>query len=348
MLTKLHKYKKYSVIILLGFMMQVLGSTALNAQDLDLHFSQFQLAPLQYNPALTGIFDADYRFSGLYRRQWQNVPVDYQTLGAAMDTRLPLKTDIPGIFSVGGLLNYDEAGDAQLRYTELAVMSSYAHPVGDQNWISLGIQAGYIQRRFSDAQLKWDRQFDGELYRPGLSPQEEFRATQTSFFDFSTGLNWHLRTSERMYFNLGSGIRHLTQPFVNFIDEAPKKWAMRYNAYIMANMPLTAQLDARFYGLTQFQGPAREWLASGGILYHFTDQSPYKMALGINLGWRAGDAFIPSVEFRYGPWTAGISYDINTSEFTKATNGQGGPEIMLVYLISSVKPPTTFKSCPVF
>jgi type IX secretion system PorP/SprF family membrane protein len=342
--TKLHKSKLFFCSSILGLVLSV----SLNAQDLDLHFSQFQLAPLQYNPAMAGLFEGDYRFSGVYRRQWQNVPVDYQTSGAGMDAKLPLKFDAPGFFSLGGLINHDEAGDAQLRYTELSLMGSYAYPLGPGKWLSLGVQGSYIQRRFSDQNLKWDRQFDGELYNPALSPQEDFRATQTSLFDLSTGLSGYYRPEDRLFFSMGIGIKHLTRPAVQFTDEAPQRWAMLYNTHLMANVPLSGELDARFYILGQLQGPSEEWISTAGLRYHLPSGLSLPLALGVHLGWRVGDALIPSVEINYGPWTAGLSYDINTSAFTRATNGQGGPEIMLIYILSKVKPLDTFRSCPVF
>ena len=60
------------------------------------------------------------------------------------------------------------------------------------------------------------------------------------------------------------------------------------------------------------------------------------------------DAVIPTFGINYLSWQFGLSYDINISQFKTATNGNGGPEIALIYTITKVKPPKTFKACPIF
>jgi hypothetical protein len=54
----------------------------------DIHFSQFDGALLNISPAYTGVFDGDYRFSAIYRSQWQAVPVGYSTFNINAETKL--------------------------------------------------------------------------------------------------------------------------------------------------------------------------------------------------------------------------------------------------------------------
>src|SRR5687767_6335292 len=60
------------------------SSNKLHAQ-IDPHFSQYYVYPSWLNPALTGAFDGTYRVSGIYRNQWGNVSVPYQTPGVSVD-----------------------------------------------------------------------------------------------------------------------------------------------------------------------------------------------------------------------------------------------------------------------
>src|SRR5688572_2302476 len=60
-----------SIVIL---MMMLCFSFSLLAQDI--HFSQYNSSPMNYNPGLTGFFNGDYRFSSNYRNQWSAIPVD--------------------------------------------------------------------------------------------------------------------------------------------------------------------------------------------------------------------------------------------------------------------------------
>ncbi len=336
--------KALPFLFLLSF--GVLFSPITSAQDLDIHFSQFYFAPMQHNPALTGIFAEDVRVAGIYRNQWRSVPVDYQTFSAAFDMKLPASFIRPGQLAVGAVFNYDEAGDAQMTFAELGLFASLSYPLDPSNWLTIGFQAGGGQRAFSDGNLKWDEQFDGEVYNPSLRPSETFRNDQAFFSDFSTGLNWHFQKDKRFHFNLGSGIKHLTTPIISFKDNSELQWNMRFNGYFNISVPLNTKLDANLYTLGQFQGKASELLAVAGLKYHINPV--YNFAVGANMGLRAGDALIPSIMVDYLQWTAGFSYDINTSEFVEATNGKGGPEIVIIYKVTKVKSTGDFRSCPVF
>jgi hypothetical protein len=61
-----------------------------------------------------------------------------------------------------------------------------------------------------------------------------------------------------------------------------------------------------------------------------------------------GDALIPAVQYEYGDWTIGLSYDWNISDFDVATRGRGGFELAVLYRPLPVPPVKKFKSCPVF
>jgi hypothetical protein len=63
---------------------------------------------------------------------------------------------------------------------------------------------------------------------------------------------------------------------------------------------------------------------------------------------RLGDALIPQLGLRYRVWEVGFSYDVNISEFQKATNRRGGPEFYLQYFLTRVQAPPVFKACPIF
>ena len=53
----------------------------------DIHFSQFNMSPVNLNPAFTGFFDGDYRGVANYRSQWSSVPVSYSTVSLQADLR---------------------------------------------------------------------------------------------------------------------------------------------------------------------------------------------------------------------------------------------------------------------
>ncbi|MEO1712595.1 MAG: type IX secretion system membrane protein PorP/SprF, partial [Bacteroidota bacterium] len=95
------------------FTLSLFCTISLTAQDL--HFSQFFNHAIYTSPGLVGVFDGDYRACGIYRSQWQSVPVDYRTFSAAFDMRLPVKILKEGYLSVGGILSADKAGDGEMQ-----------------------------------------------------------------------------------------------------------------------------------------------------------------------------------------------------------------------------------------
>src|ERR1700744_5202325 len=73
----------------------------------DIHFTQFNAAPLIINPAFTGNFDGQYRVAAIYRNQWQSVTVPYVTYGASIDA--PLVHDLSvDDYLAGGIQGYKD------------------------------------------------------------------------------------------------------------------------------------------------------------------------------------------------------------------------------------------------
>ena len=65
------------------FILFITLSNGITCQDI--HFSQFNLAPLNLNPAMTGSFNGDYRFVGNLRNQWSSVTVPYKTFAFSVE-----------------------------------------------------------------------------------------------------------------------------------------------------------------------------------------------------------------------------------------------------------------------
>jgi len=90
---------------------------SLKAQDP--HLSQFYVAPLQLNPALTGVINGNVRAGFLYRSQWGEVLRDestnqFRTMTAAVDFRIPIKKNALGI---GLEMMNDKAADSNFGTT---------------------------------------------------------------------------------------------------------------------------------------------------------------------------------------------------------------------------------------
>ena len=143
--------KSFQFLLLL--VMAGLSSIVTNAQ-VDPHFSQYYVYPAWLNPALTGVFDGQYRVSGIYRTQWGNITSPFQTFGVVAE----LTTDKN--INAGVSVMKQQAGDGGYGYTTAYGSVAYT----GVNWginqtqrLVFGFQGGFIQRRFDRSKLTLPR-----------------------------------------------------------------------------------------------------------------------------------------------------------------------------------------------
>lgn len=327
----------------------ILSLSELSAQDI--HLSQFNYSPLNINPALTGIFPQDIRFSGIYRKQWESVPVPYMTFSGAYDTKIFNRVAPNGFFGAGLLFNYDKQGTAALKLTQIALSGSYTQRLNDYNYLTVGLQIGTVNRGFSMEGLQFENQYNGDIFDPGLPTRENFEDTNISFLDYGTGINWHFQADQGLSLDAGTGIFHLSRPYQNFYNQTTDRLPLRTSVYIIGKTPVHPKMNLLIHAMTQFQGAYFEMVGGTAIEYALISTRGKEVSLQLGSNFRyadESDAIIPTFGIQYLSWQFGLSYDINISQFKEATNGNGGPEIALIYTIAKVKPPKTFKACPIF
>ncbi len=332
------------------WLLLVCSLLTLHAYTQDIHFSQYARSPLNLNPALTGAFQGDYRFQANYRNQW-NMPVPFNTFSVSAEKNFcavdcnELNCWRPKGLSLGALFNYDVAGDANLSLTQLQISASYTSILGGGFSITPGLMLGGGQRAFDPTKLYFDSQFNGKEFDPN-SFGDNFDNETKFLLDISGGLNLHYQSCKsRTAFDLGTGIFHINQPKANFYDANDTKLPTRISAYGLGTIQLTSRIDFLVRVLGQFQGPYTEVIVgASGRFYLKPGNRPGRTSIEIGGGIRLEDAFLLKAAFNYKMWVLGLSYDINTSDFTEATQGNGGPEFSLGYIL--YRPPVN-KICPV-
>lgn len=340
--------KPVRTVNILGFLLCMVVSTSIWSQDI--HFSQFNHTAANTNPALTGLFDGHYRFSGNYRSQWQSVPVPYRTFSAAFDSKFQHKLlGRRAYLGYGFVFNNDVAGDASLSLSELGINVAYVRQVGDDLYLSAGIQAMLGNKSASAEKILWEEQYNGDEFDPTLPSGEVFRHSNGSLASFSVGLNLHFQPQDsRTRIDGGLGLFHLNEPAFSFYGQPDVALPKKGNGYVLLNLQATDKIDARFNALFSRQADFRELVFGAALRYYLSVEKNRVLAVEGGLSLRLGDAFIPSVAFQVGNFEAGLSYDINYSDFTTATLRRGGPELFVNYIIWKVLPPPEFKSCPIF
>ncbi len=310
----------------------------------ELHFSQYFNSPLNLNPALTGVFDGDTRVYTNFKQQWKSVPVDYRSydIGGDMSFRTPGNENF---FSVGALVNYDQAGDLSLTLIGINLAGSYTLKLGEESFLTPGIGVRMASRAYDNANALTGNQWDGRAYDPSI-PAEFIGDESISYFDVNAGLNYRWARSFRQYIDLGIGVYHINGPNDRFKSNAvyDSKRPQRYSVYGMSNLPMSKDLDVIVNALASFQESYRELVLNGQVKLYLTDLK--NIAIYAGGGWRLGDAWYPMLALTYNSIYASFSYDFNISDFDIATDGNGGPELSIRYTIAKL--PTIYKPCPIY
>lgn len=315
----------------------------------DLHFSQFYNAPLNINPALTGVYPQDKRVIANVRSQWSSVPVPYMTTSISYDQKL-LNDGRLGNNILGGgiLLNYDKAGDAEMQTTQIGGVISYTRQLSKMHFLSGGFRVLVAQHRFDITKLTFDRQFVDGTFLPTANTGENFSNFNYNYVDIGGGINWLFQISKRMKFHFGVAASHLNRPKSTFFKTEDIRQTARWNLHLDATIQLTQKMDLMPAAIFSMQGPQQERLFGSAIRYHLDEHFAREKSLVIGTWYRMNDAAITSFGVSYPTWDAMISYDFNTSDFANATNGAGGVELSFIYTITTVKPMKDRKTCPIF
>jgi hypothetical protein len=97
----------------------------------------------------------------------------------------------------------------------------------------------------------------------------------------------------------------------------------------------------------QIQGVYRSLIIGSNIKYNLSNTHLKYLAVYFGSWLRNKDAVIFNLGIDYQNWFLGISYDVNISTLTTASNYRGGSEIAIRYIIQQYKPKKiTHRICP--
>lgn len=315
----------------------------------DIHFSQYNGSVLNMSPAFTGFFDGDYRMGAIYRSQWSSVPVPYRTFSIAADTRFnpkQLKSDCIG---AGLMFNNDISGDAAYTINQFYLSGSFIHKVTKDSTllVSAGISFGINSLGFNYNKMSFDNQYDGYAYNSSLGTGENFAQTKTLYVDFNIGLAAQYSFSQFTKLVYGFSYNHFANPTITYQNNATSKLDSKSVNFLSFSTPINKNLYVIPELIYSHQGKYNEFVPGANVKYVFDSDKNHSASLGIY--YRAGDAMIGRIGYTFKTTTAGISYDINTSKFTAATNRRGAFEIYVTHIIKRVRVFVPKKRvCPVF
>lgn len=331
------------IIIILCFLLGRLNGVAQ-----DLHFSQFTMTPLQLDPSITGKFGGDQRVILNYRDQWRSVAAPFKTYGFSFDTHLNQKRK-DNFFGIGLSVYSDRAGDINLGLTTLNFALAYHIKIAKDNYFSAGVQGGFLQGSLDVAKMRFGNQFDGTGHNATFDSQEAFGSTNFFKPNFSVGISYsygtntiHQVISNNGYdgkkVKVGIGVHNVVNPEYSFLNDNNENLNFRYILHTNSSFGIRGtNMAIQPSGFIAYQQQAIDFVFGSYFRYNLKEKSKFTQfsngaALNLGIHYRLGDALIPSLLIETGSLAFGVSYDMNLSGLTAASNGNGGFELSVRYI----------------
>ncbi|MDX2171744.1 MAG: PorP/SprF family type IX secretion system membrane protein [Bacteroidota bacterium] len=329
----MRKLKKQSVIVLFCLV------SLLRAQDF--HLSLYDAAPLFLNPAMTGLVDGKMRVHAHYRNQWNAVA--YKPFTTAL-----VSFDIPkGKWGFGGQISNMRAGFGNYNVFEALASVAYAVPLDKNRYhnLSLGLQAGFTQKRIEYQVLTFDNQWstgDGGSFDKGINNNENFQGQAQFQEAVNFGLlYYYAKQQSRINPFVGISGFNLTQPKETFFG-SDNRLPMRFYAHagLRINVSELFYFTPKILVYNQVNVVQQTIALDAG--YFFKGERFYALAGFI---MRPNDASIGYVGFRKDNYIAKVGYDFNQSSLRGTTKTRGAFEISLTYMGKKSKSQDV-KNCP--
>ena len=333
---------RFKTLLLILTIIATVGTTS---QAQDIHFTQFDLAPLTLNPALTGDYEGTFRVGVMYRDQWASV-IDnpFRTPTAYIDAPI-LNVGTNGWLGVGASFLNDQSGEYNLSNQLVGGSLAYHHALGSNNntRISIGGQYNNFSRRVGNVNAirtedNWDPTTNTHIGSSidANTIQPVSVADVNACIAFSTILGGD---SNQTRITAGVSAFHLNNP-----DEGLIGSGVTLPTRIAAHAKVDYDLNSKWVltpGL-YFQTMAGATETNAFLMAGYRINEDFLFQFG--QGYRFGDATNTMIAVQYGQLRAGMSYDINVSDLRTISNFQGGFELGVSYIARIYSEP---KSDPV-
>lgn len=347
--------KRFGTAIILVF------CSSLCAQDI--HWSQFYNAVLYHNPAFAGLNGA-YHAHANFRDQWNALGGTYKTFQFAGDFKIKNESEKENL-NVGLVMYNDLSADGTNKTSSIGAMCSYHLKLNEHGKLGFGIGGNYVQKTVFTDSYTWGSQFNGEVYDPSLASGESKTGAMGQFSDFNLGLVYLFDESQNgldfgknATWFCGYSLNHINQPQMDLFGSTDEL-LFKHTLFAKGFFPGTDNLALKPNLLFMMQGKLMEITAGCLIRFGIGEVSRItgiKKGSGMSFGllYRYRDAIIPCFEYEKGRMLFGLSYDVNLSKLSSATDTRGGLELSLVvkapynYLYQKKEKPKGTDSKPQF
>ncbi len=306
------------------------GLSSLRAQDI--HYTMFDMAPINLNPAYTGAFAGTFRIGGIYRAQWPGLSIStgkfsgYQTPSAYLDIPFaPIVKNNPirNWIGVGLSFTSDQVGLGDL--STLGGMLSLAYHISltssGNTRLSIGAKGGIVQHRIDATAL----QFESGIIQGGGTTNYVPVGDNTpadnaaSYADFSGGLLF-THIADKLKMQIGFTANHFTRPKYQFLGNESRMPLGLIGSAIF-DISLGEKFVLRPMAFYQRMANAQELNLQALFGVHLNETKDLTALFG--LGYRVGDAALARIGVDYKGLRFGFAYDFNASKLSNNGRAQG-------------------------
>jgi len=299
----------------------------LSAQDV--HFSQVDISKINLNPALTGIQEDDFQLNTQRRSQWGSVSDPFKTFSLSFYAKKYLLKK-----SIGLNFIHDIAGTSNFKTTGLNV--SVAHNIIEnaKTLFSFGGLIGGFQRTLEYSSL--------------IFIEEESIIDESIFFlDFALGTFYKRKVNDGFFIETGLSVYHLNNPNQSFLSNTDHNTPFKFNIHTFSTHVITSKLQLRYIVFLSKQSSLQELIYGIDVNYQINNESKKNIQAIAGFYCRNKDAVIPKIGIGMNQFSFVMSYDVNVSELSRASNNLGGLELSLIYKWSIAKKKSNNKFiCP--
>ena len=286
-------------------------SFSVNASAQDVHFSQFLENSFVLNPAMVGVQKNDYKATLHRKSQWESVSVPFSTFTLALERK-----DILPSHSIGLQFLNDIAGDSRFKTSGLNFTYVKSVATSKENNFRFGAEFGLFQRSIEVDDLVFN-------------DPENLSKFNFTFSDFSLGFANLKSLNKNLLLESGIAYFHINKPNQSFNDDDAILLNQKINFHTALNYNYTDNLTIQPKLMFSNQYTDKEFLLGCDVNYLLEGEKEILLKSGISN--RFNDALIICFGAEIEGFSCIVSYDINTSSLTNASDNKGGFEFSLVY-----------------
>ena len=276
----------------------------------DIHFSQYHIDRLYFNPANVGdIEENDNRFSMQRKSQWSSVSVPFSSFSTSFERKNIYKD-----FNLGISFVNDKSGSSKLTLNQLNIALSKNFNILKVNSFSVGLLAAFGQKSIDYSDLIFEE-------------NENFITNNFLFPDLGFGMYYQTNHHQILSYNFGISSYHLNSPNNSFNEDEMSKLLIKNNINFGVNYRFSDKTRVISEVIYTNQSSQKEILI--GLRPVIKLDEIYLFPL---MYYRINDAAIVGFGMGKDNIQANISYDINTSDLTPASNYRSGFEFSVIYI----------------